>query len=775
MKKGIGFYTLLGFFITSGLYAGAQKANYRRADKFLNTSSLVNSLSVSPHFIGKTDTFWYTYRTGDGLFYYFVDPAKKLQRHLFNREKMTSKLTAITHLPLNARELQLQNIFFKEDNKTMVFSVDTFRFEYDIHNDKLVEIEPVKKKPRNWMNKRRMWKYSPDSTYAAFVKNHNVYCIRIKDSVETQLTEDGTEENSYGSNYAKEIRWFGNSRYFFISRRDMRKVHSLYVIGHFGSRPHLNSYKYAMPGDLHVDQYELHIFDVLEKKHVKADIDKWKDQHVSVHVDGEKITNLYIVRKKRTCDELEFCKVNPDNGKVKILIHEIEKPYFNSDLFQITFLNKGKDIIWWSERTGRGHFYLYDENGNFKNTITSGDWTAGKIIRIDTSRRTIYFEGYGQVKGENPYYARVCKADIDGKTPMKTLTPEEATHSVVFSSSCRYFVDNFSRADLEPRSFLRDNRGKKIMELSRPDLKRLYESGWKMPKAFSVKAADGITDLYGFMWTPFDMDSTRKYPIISYVYPGPQTESIPLSFFNALNTHHAPLAQVGFIVVTFGHRGGSPLRDKWYHTYGYGNLRDYPLADDKYGIEQLADRHSFIDITKVGIFGHSGGGFMSTAALCTYPDFYTAAVSSAGNHDNNIYNRGWGETHHGIQEIRKKITYTAKDKKNGKDSTYTKDSITFKTKIPTNMELASRLKGHLMLVTGDVDDNVHPGNTFRMADALLRAGKNFDLVILPGQAHWFSDEQKSFYVRKMWFHFGKHLLGDYSSETFSEIDGYKRK
>lgn len=303
------------------------------------------------------------------------------------------------------------------------------------------------------------------------------------------------------------------------------------------------------------------------------------------------------------------------------------------------------------------------------------------------------------------------------------------------------------------------------MELAKPDLKRIYEMGWKMPERFTVKARDGVTDLYGVMWKPADFDSTKKYPVISYVYPGPQTEAVPFDF-TVSGSNNMALAQVGFVVVNFGHRGGSPMREKWYHTYGYDNLRDYALADDKYGIEQLADRYSFIDLTKVGIFGHSGGGFMSTAALCTYPDFYTAAVSSSGNHDNNIYNLWWGETHHGVKEVKK----TVKDSVKGDH-----EVSTFKSKIPTNADLARNFKGYLLLVTGDMDNNVHPGNTLRMANALIQAGKNFDLVVLPGQRHGYQARANEFYQRKMWFHFAKYLLGDSSADDFYEIDGFNRR
>ncbi len=481
--------------------------------------------------------------------------------------------------------------------------------------------------------------------------------------------------------------------------------------------------------------------------------------------------NIYFLRKKRTCDEVEFCRIEPETGEVKVLIHEECKPYFNDKFFRLELLNNGEEIVWWSERSGRGHYYLYDGEGRLKNAITSGNWTAGDFLKVDTNSRSLYFYGYGQREGEMPYFKRLNKARLDGEK-VTMLTPEMATHEIVFLKD-GYFVDNYSRADLEPKSVLRNDEGKVVVELSSPDLKRLYEMGWKMPEPFTVKAADGETDLYGYMWKPFDFDSTKTYPIISYVYPGPQTELIQLQFGSS-GYWNTALAQVGFIVVTFGHRGGSPLRDRWYHTYGYGNLRDYPLADDKYGIEQLADRYSFIDKNRVGICGHSGGGFMSVAALCTYPDFYTAAVASAGNHDNSIYHQWWGETHHGIKEIVDRERKMVKNPQTGKDSVIIEEKVHFEFKVPNNMELVQNMKGYLMLAYGDADNNVHPANTLRLADALIDAGKNFELVVLPGQSHYYFGKSMDFFQRKMWFHFAKYLLRDFSSEDYNEIDGYMR-
>lgn len=773
-----------------------QKADFKQAERFRspNTASLVGTTQIKPSFFKESENFWYSYRSDDGVSYYYVEPKAKIHRELFDREWMRRELTKVTHLPINSKDLKLSLTHSDKDNNVLKFKVDTFNFEFNAKTQKLTLLDSVPKPKTGEKDKKKpeIGVFSPDSVYIVYAKEHNLYIMNRKDSTETQLTTDGQEKYSFGNTPRRGegskdtasqrtrpgVQWFEDSKRFYVQRTDYRKVKDLFIVNVLEKRPSLNQYRYVMAGDEHVAQYELFIFDAETKEKIEVPIQKWPDQTFSILRSNSKPTtkghtNLYFQRKRRTNDEIDICRVDPATGEVTVLINEINKPYFNNDFHHCAILNDGKDIIWWSERTGTGHLYHYDGNGKLKNQMTSGEWTVGKVVKIDTLGRTVYFEAYGQKQGEMPYFARINKANIDSHGVSYMLAPEMATHVAYFSESGKYFVDNYSRADLEPRSVLRDNNGKIIMELQRPDLSRLYATGWQMPEPFTVKAADGITDLFGYMWKPFDFDSTRRYPIISYVYPGPQTEAIPLTFTPSA-AYNTPLAQLGFIVVTFGHRGGSPMRDKWYHTYGYNNLRDYPLADDKYGLEQLADRFSFIDISKVGIFGHSGGGFMSTAAICTYPDFYTAAVSSAGNHDNNIYNQWWGETHHGIREVKKDVRKTTKDSISGKDTTYTVKESKFETRIPTNIELAARLKGYLMLVTGDADNNVHPGNTFRMADALIKAGKNFDMVVLPGAAHGFTGIHRDFYERKMWYHFAKYLLGDFSPEEFREIDAYNR-
>lgn len=787
------------FLILPGI---GQNIKYEQAEQFLgsNLMSVVKTMWVSPIMIHQKCQFWYEYETSDGKRFYYVDPKTKKHQELFDRERIASVISEISHLPVDYKRINYA-FSFRQDGETIVFKVDTSYVNYNILSkdivirgdkeqrveDKRIESERKKGKkkkkvagapPVNIVRTKWAGTYSPNNTYAVYVRNNNLYFFSERSGDEIKLTTDGVENYSYAKKETKDssktvsanVYWWKNSRYFLVQRTDTRNVGKIYVQDYLGKGIRLKEFPYVMAGDKYVPQEELYLFDTLTCELKRLPVEKWKDQKLIVYTVDDK-SNIYFLRKKRTCDEVDFCRIDPETGEIKVLIHEVCKPYFNDKFFKIELLNHGKEIVWWSERTGRGHFYLYDGEGRLKNAITSGKWTAGEFLKIDTLSRTLYFYGYGQKQGEIPYFKRLNKARLDGKK-VTILTPEMATHDILFLKD-GYFVDNYSRADLEPRSVVRDDEGKLIVELCSPDLKRLYEMGWKMPEPFTVKAADGETDLYGYMWKPFDFDSTKTYPIISYVYPGPQTEMLQLQF-EPSGYWNTALAQVGFIVVTFGHRGGSPLRDRWYHAYGYGNMRDYPLADDKYGIEQLADRYGFIDRTKVGICGHSGGGFMSVAALCTYPDFYTAAVASAGNHDNSIYHYWWGETHHGIKEVKSLEKKTFKSLETGKDSVVMQENVHFEFDVPNNMELVQNLKGRLMLAYGDADNNVLPANTLRLVDALIDAGKNFDLVVLPGQTHYYFGNAMDFFQRKMWFHFAKYLLRDFSCEDYNDIDGYMR-
>lgn len=759
---------------------GQQKPNYKVAEQFLPSvaGKFIYSKDIKANYVPNSDCFWFSHKTSQGTAYYWVDPRKKEQRPLFDNARMAEQINALTHKICDAKNINITPNF-GEDKRYFTFFVNNVQLRYDMKTGVCSEVlkaqpdttrkqkTPLPSKPHNPL--AMQYSISTDRAYTAFCRGHNLYIRKgdEADSLARPVTTDGETYYSYSFNevvegdrlIATRASWLKDSHRLFIIREDNRGIGDLPVVASTGSgRPRLvhsigGSGRYPMPGDKKVTQYELSLIDAETGTLTRVPIEKWKDQSLKLLKVSQDGHYLYLQRTRRTRDELDICRVDTETGEVKVILNEVCKPYFSDRLQDIHFINDDREFIWWSERTGWGHFYLYSAEGQLKGSVTAGDWLAEKIVRIDTARREVYLIGHGREKEMNPYYACLYKAELDGNGSVQLLTPEDANHNVTFSPSGEYFTDNFSRVDLAPRSVLRNRNGKLIRTLAEADLSTLLATGWRMPERFTVKAADGVTDLYGVMWKPIDFDSTRRYPVISYVYPGPQMEAVDINF-TVTGNHNASLAQVGFIVVNFGHRGGSPLRDKAYRTYGYGNLREYPLADDKYGIEQLAKRHSYIDLERVGIFGHSGGGFMSASAICTYPDFYKVAVASSGNHDSNIYNLPWGETYHGV-------TQTVK----GKDTVFT-------CKVPTVAEIAHRLRGHLLLITGDEDNNVHPGQTFRLAGALMDAGKNFDMYVLPGQGHAYKGTKDLFWRRKIWFYFAKHLLGDDQVENY-EMDFYK--
>lgn len=772
-------YKLVLILLAGGLclQASAQQANYELAGKFqafsLGGKLTNNSLSVYPREINGTDNFWYDFQTTEGRNYYYVTPQKGKCELLFDADRMAMLLAEFTREAVNGAKLSINDFKFSKDQYSFTFDYKSKTYEYNRLTHHLKEVIKAKVKDKSegvvysWMN------LSPDKKYILYARNHNLFVKGNKalgmDTTEVQLTFDGTLYCSYarmgdGFQPDKEMstgaKWCKDSRHAYYILKDERKMRDFWVVNSLSEKPELVTYKYAFPGDKQVTHNSLIIIDVVNKTARKAPIEKWPDQYVMVFSESSKGDLLFFERTKRTWDEVDICSVNTKTLEVRQIINEVDKPYRDPHARNVEVLNDGKDILLRSERTGWGHYYHYDGDGNLKNTITSGKWSCGHIVSIDTLGRTIYFYGYGS-EDINPSYYRLYKANIDRHGAM-LLSKEDGQHSVNFLKSNRYYVDTYSRMDMEPKFLLKDNTGKVVCELAKPDLKDVYDAGWRKPERFIVKAADRMTNLYGVMWKPSNFNPDKKYPIISVVYPGPYSSHVPSTF--ALSDRYClQMAQLGFIVIAVSHRGDSPMRGKTYHRFGYGNMRDYPLADDKYVIEQLARKHSYIDIDKVGIYGHSGGGFMAAAAICTYPDFYKAAVSCSGNHDNNIYNRGWGECYNGVKEVEKVV----KDSLGNETKEYE-----YKFSVKSNAEIAKNLKGHLMLVTGDMDKNVNPAHTYRMAQALIEAGKDFDMLVIPGAGHGYGSADK-YFEKKMYRFFAKHLLGDTRADYWGDINRNK--
>ena len=654
-----------------------------------------------------------------------------------------------------------------------------FHFEYDFATGTLKNVTEEKEK-EDENQKYPMWAtISPDGTLGVFAKNNNLWIMDStnlrkaakdpKDStiVEFQLTKDGVKDFGYGYNFSggddtdttrrtnAGILWSPDSKHFAVSRSDDREIKDLWVINSVaGKRPRLETYKYQMPGEPSPKEY-LYLYSVngtdATCKPIK--INAFKDQDFSIlrarrfakdnYEDyvtskwlGDK-DGFYILRRSRDLKRADLCWVGVDSDSTKVIIPERSNTYIETKT--PFFIKDGKQLIWWSERNGWANLYLYDKDGKLIRKITDGAFHVDNVMGVNEKEGYVLFSACGVQKDENPYQMHTYRVPLTGGAIQK-LDMDDMDVLSTASDDAKYFVANYSRVDYTPGVALYGATGRKILDLETADLSLLLEAGYKFPERFKVKAADGVTDLYGAMYKPFDFDSTKVYPICDYVYPGPQVEANNISWSKGF-TRVDRLAQLGIIVITVGNRGGHPNRSKWYHNYGYGNLRDYGLEDQKYAIQQIGARFPFVDLDRVGIHGHSGGGFMSTAAILKYPDFFKAAVSCAGNHDNSIYNRWWSEQHHGILER------------------VDKGDTTFVYHIDTNQELAKNLKGHLMLVHGDVDNNVHPGNTIRVVDALIRANKRFDMLILPGQRHGFGDMNEYFFWR-MADYYSEWLIGD---------------
>ena len=775
MKNSLFRYLCLAVALVSCNLAGAQqKANYQLAEKFrLLEQNPIDKYSteVRPTFINDTDCFYYSFTTREGKKYYYVNPKKKEKRLLFDTDELLSKIAVYTKKAYSSADPHLSFTFMK-DNETIRIDFDRGLYTYNIHTKELRQLD---EKPTYKTGDPYWMKYSPDSLYFLYASKDNLYFVgnpkKGQDTIPVQLTTDGMPDYTFnredegkmeGRFGAESAHWIPGSHRFYAVREDNRKVRDLWVINSLSKpSPELITYKAELAGDKNVTQYELLLGDIDKREVKKVDINRWPDQYIDVLYASKDGKRLYFQRYNRTWNQSDICEVDVETGKVRVVIHEEKKPYLDYQMRNVSFLNDGKEILFRSERNGWGHYYLYDTaTGNLKNQLTDGTWVAGPVAQIDTVGRKMYFYGYGREKGIDPYYYILYEAHLDRPNALRLLTPENASHEVSISPSCRYLVDSYSTVSQEPVNVVRNRNGKVIMTLEKPDLQPVYEMGWKAPERFKVKAADGVTDLYGVMWKPADFDSTKVYPIISNVYPGPFFEYVPTRF-TINDVYNTRLAQLGFIVITVGHRGGTPMRGKAYHTYGYNNMRDYPLADDKYAIEQLAARYPFIDATKVGIYGHSGGGFMSAAAIRTYPDFYSAAVSSAGNHDNRIYNKGFVEIHYGVDE---KVT-TTKDSLGVESKTYD-----YSVRVRPNQELAKNYKHGLLLFTGAIDQTVNPANTLRLVDALIKADKDFDMFVLPKCTHGFFGESESFFEHKMWRHFARLLLHDNSADCDIDLN-----
>lgn len=691
----------------------------------------------------------------------------------------------------------------REETRTLVF-------EYDLATAKVTRLDDAAAtKPRP------LWaSVSPDEKTVVFARGQNLYMMdgesyakalkKAGDStiVETQLTTDGVEKFGYARRLLPEqedqlkkedkgdtnkagirsptiqIHWSKDSKKFAVVRQDERKIPDFWVIHSLANpRPILEAYPYPLPGEAAMPVYQLEVLDIAGKQLVVVQVKNFSEQEIRIedapllerdrqelreeqegNQEGApmplpRVTQrwlsdtsdkIYFNTTNRDFRKIDVCVADTSTGESKTLIQERSNVWLSAKPLRL--VNGGQELVWWSERDGWGHYYLFDSAGKLKNQITSGEFVTDQTVSIDDKTRTLFFTANGRERGEDPYYIHLYRVNLDG-SGLQLLTPGNFSGAYSAPDSGKYFEDTSSRVDTAPKSILLDAQGNRLIDIETTDVSQLLAAGFKFPEVFKVKADDGVTDLYGEMYKPFDFDPTRKYPVIEFVYPGPQTEEVEKTF--SPKSPNVPLAQLGFIVVEVGARGGSPQRNKWYDSYGYGNLRDYGLIDKKVAAEHLAAMHPYIDLSRVGMWGHSGGGFMTAAALMQFPEFYKAGWSESGNHDNVVYNRDWSEKYHGVREE------TMKD-----------GTLKYVYEIDKNSDLAKNLKGHLMLTTGDMDNNVSMVNTMRVANALIKADKRFEIQVYPGMRHSYMPIASYVDVARGDF-FAHWLLGSY--ETGADI------
>jgi dipeptidyl aminopeptidase/acylaminoacyl peptidase len=592
---------------------------------------------------------------------------------------------------------------------------------------------------------------SPDGKRAVFIKEYNLWVRDLATGKDKQLTKDGIKDFGYATDNAGWIRsdgpvvlWSPDSKKIATFQHDGRGVGEMYLADTRVGHPKLEAWKYPLAGDEKIFQIERVIVDVDAAKVIRLQMPP--DPHRSSLCDhvkcGDSFSDvqwsadsrqLAFISSSRDHKHAQFRVANADTGAVRNVLEERAATYFEGgdDRPNWRFLPESNEVIWFSERDNWGQLYLYDlASGKLKNQITTGEGNVVETLRVDEKNRQVYFLGAGKEKGRDPYFVHLYRASLDGKN-LQLLTPEDANHEISLSPSGRFFVDSYSKPDVPPVTVLRDSSGALIQTLERADISRLAASGWKPVTPFSVKARDGMTDLYGLMYKPTTFDPAKKYPIIDHIYPGPTPGSVGSRRFQAARGDSQALAELGFIVIELDGMG-TPGRSKKFHDFYYGNMGDNTLPDQVAGIKELARRYSWIDIDRVGIWGHSGGGYATADAMFRYPDFFKVGISEAGNHDNRDYEDDWAEKWQGLLDG------------NNYDN-------------QANQLVAKNLKGKLLLVHGTTDSNVPPYNTLLVVDALVKANKDFDLLMLPNRSHGFANE--GYMIRKRWDYFVRNLLG----------------
>ncbi len=729
--------------------------DYARAERFLGqtTNPLVSGGAGQPTWLAD-GRFWYRASTPGGSAFYLVNPAKRTRVPAFDHIKLAAALSAVTGSIVESDRLPFQSVDLAADGRSVTVAVRTQRYNCNLTAYICTKASPSTQVPPNAS-------VSPDGKWAVFIRDYNLWSREVATGADTPLTSDGVKDFGYATNNAGWVHnddpvatWSADSRQIATFQHDGRGTRDMYLVSTNVGSPKLEAWKYPLPGDSLIFRISRVIINQGPDGRPRlVRLQMPPDAHrstVSDHIacDGEICdaqwypdgSHLAFISSSRDHKEAWLRVADANTGAVRQVLYEKSATQLGDaslpeNLWRV--LPASNELIWWSQRENWIHLYLYDlTTGALKNRITTGQGNVSELVRIDEKTRQIWFTAGSKESGRDPYFQHLYRIGFDGKGET-LLTPEPANHTVSLAPNGKTFVDTYSTPDVPPITVLRDANGKVLQTLERADISRLLASKWKAPTPIRMKARDGTTDIYGLMYTPSTLDSAKKYPIINHIYPGPQSGSVgPRSFIPARGDNQA-LAELGFIVVEIDGLG-TPGRSKAFHDFYYGRLGDNTIPDQVAGMKELATRYPFIDIEKVGIWGHSGGGFAAAAAMFRAPDFFDVGIAESGNHDNRNYEDDWGERYQGL---------------------LTRDGVKDSYDAEANQTYAKNLKGKLFLVHGAMDDNVPPYNTQLVADALVKAGKDFDLLILPQARHGFGPDSP-YMMRRRWDYFVQNLQGN---------------
>jgi len=734
--------------------------DYARAEKFMNynTTPLVFNGPVRATWLNG-DRFWYRNTGPNGTEFFLVDAVKGTKAPAFNPAAIAAALTTAMGKPITVARLPFARDEggFGGRGATIVFTADAVSFSFDAEGKRWTcDVQGKQCTSGNRPASVPNSELSPDGKYAAYIKDWNLWVRDMTTGQDKQLTTDGVENYGYATDNAgwtssdrAIVKWSPDSRKIATFQQDQRKAGDMYLVNTVAGHPTLKAWKYPLPGDENITMIERVIIDVEAAKVTRLKMGQ--DQHRSTLCDDVKCggdwvdvqwspdsSQIAFVSTSRNHQQENLRVADASSGAIRDVLEEKGETFLESGNGRVNwkFLPASNEAIWFSQKDNWGQLYLHDlQTGQQKRQMTSGEGNVTQLLRVDEPSRTLYYQGVGKEAGRDPYFRHFYRQSMDGK-PQQLLTPEDADHDVSLSPSGKYFVDNFSTPDTPSTSVLRDQTGKTILQLEKMDISRLIATGWKPPMRITVKDRGGVGDLYGLLYRPTNFDPSKKYPIINNIYPGPQTGSVGSRQFSPSRGDTQAIAELGFIVVQIDGMG-TPWRSKRFHAAYYGNMGDNTLPDQVAGMKELASRYPWIDIDRAGIYGHSGGGFATASAMFRFPDFFKVGVSQAGNHDNRVYEDDWAEKWQGL------LTKNA-------DGTTNYDN-------QANQLVASQLKGKLLLAHGSMDNNVPFYNTLLVVDALIKANKDFDLIIFPNRSHGFGGEP--YMVRRRWDYFVRNLLG----------------